>query len=182
MSNHTPEDPGNLSMLELFRVEAENQTAILTNGLLELERGHGAPQQLEILMRAAHSLKGAARIVNHRAAVRVAHALEDCFALAQRGKLALRQPEIDLLFRGVDLLLQSSKGTEANIAGWETDHADGIREFLDSLVKLTPAAEMPAHVFSEAAARTEPAAPDGSSGTPQPGDSSLPAARGAVPS
>ena len=55
-------------------------------------------------MRAAHSLKGAARIVNLPAAVRVAHAMEDCFALAQQGKLALSQPEIDLLFRGVDLL------------------------------------------------------------------------------
>ena len=41
----------------------------------------------EMLMRAAHSFKGAARIVNLQSAVRVAHAMEDCFALAQQGKL-----------------------------------------------------------------------------------------------
>ena len=99
-------------MLELFRVEAENQTAILTSGLLELERGTAAPQQLEMLMRAAHSLKGAARIVNLQTAVRVAHAMEDCFVLAQQGKLELRQRETDLLFRGIDLLGQISKHTE----------------------------------------------------------------------
>jgi two-component system sensor histidine kinase and response regulator WspE len=164
VSKRNFEDPGNLSMLELFRVEAENQAAILTSGLLELDRGQGAPRQLEILMRAAHSLKGAARIVNLQAAVRVAHAMEDCFVLAQQGKLALRQPEIDLLFRGVDLLLQISKYTEASVTRWETDYADGIRAFLSSLANLTPAAATPA-----------PVAPGNSTATDQPVDSSLPA-------
>ncbi|MGD0259444.1 MAG: hybrid sensor histidine kinase/response regulator [Verrucomicrobiota bacterium] len=181
MSNHTREDPGNLSMPELFRVEAENQTAILTSGLLELERGQGAPRQLEMLMRAAHSFKGAARIVNLPAAVRVAHVMEDCFVMAQQGNLALRQPEIDLLFRGVDLLIQISKYTEATISRWETDHADEIREFLNSLVKLTPAAETPAPAVGQAAAHTEPLAPGSSTGTYQPGDSSLPATREPAP-
>ena len=37
-------------------------------------------------MRAAHSLKGAARIVGLDAAVRVAHAMEDCLVAAQKGR------------------------------------------------------------------------------------------------
>ena len=92
-------------MLELFREEAQNQTAILTSGLLELERGAATPEQLEALMRAAHSLKGAARIVNLPAAVQVAHAMEDCFVAAQRGQVELRQAQTDVLLRGVDLLI-----------------------------------------------------------------------------
>ena len=179
MNKHNSDDAANLSMLDLFRVESENQAAILTSGLLELERGQGAPRQLEMLMRAAHSLKGAARIVNLQAAVRVAHAMEDCFALAQQGKLALRQPEIDLLFRGVDLLLQISKATEANITCWDTDHADEIREFLNSLASLTPAAEALAPAVSQITARPEPAAPGSPTGTYQPGESSLPTIAGA---
>jgi two-component system, chemotaxis family, sensor histidine kinase and response regulator WspE len=131
-------DPTTLSMLDLFRIEAENQTAILTSGLLELERGPAAPRPLETLMRAAHSFKGAARIVNLAAAVRVAHALEDCFALAQRGELALRQPEIDLLFRGIDLLLQISKQTEASVTRWEADHAAEVEELVRALANLRP--------------------------------------------
>ena len=62
MKPRNVEDLSNLSMMELFRVEAENQTAILTSGLLELERNSGAVANLEKLMRAAHSLKGAARL------------------------------------------------------------------------------------------------------------------------
>ena len=48
-------------------------------------------------MRAAHSLKGAARIVGLDVGVRVAHAMEDCFVAAQEGRLTLRQAQIDLL-------------------------------------------------------------------------------------
>jgi len=58
------EDLSNLSMLELFQGEAENQAAVITAGLLELEADPAAIHLLESLMRAAHSLKGAARIVN----------------------------------------------------------------------------------------------------------------------
>ena len=42
-------------------------------------------------MRAAHSLKGAARMVGLDVGVRVAHAIEDCFVAAQEGRLKLRQ-------------------------------------------------------------------------------------------
>ena len=130
------DDAGNVPMLELFRVEAENQTAILTGGLLELERGQATAPQLEMLMRAAHSLKGAARIVNFPSAVQVAHAMEDCFSLAQQGKLDLRQKEIDYLLRGVDLLGQIAKQTEASIADWDTAHSEELQRFLATLPGL----------------------------------------------
>jgi two-component system sensor histidine kinase and response regulator WspE len=133
MNQHRHDDLSNLSMLELFRAEAETQTALLTNGLLELERGPGSAPAFEALMRAAHSLKGAARIVNLQAAVRVAHALEDCFVAAQLGSLTLRQPQVDLLFKGVDLLAHLAKGTEASMARWEADRAGEIEAFLTSI-------------------------------------------------
>ena len=123
MNPQLPEDLSNLSMLELFRAEAENQTATLTTGLLELERGNSSAQLFESLMRAAHSLKGAARIVNLQAAVRVAHALEDCFVAAQHGRLSLHRPQVDALLQGVDLLGHLAKGTEISITSWETDRA-----------------------------------------------------------
>jgi two-component system, chemotaxis family, sensor histidine kinase and response regulator WspE len=139
VSKPTHDDPANLPMSELFRVEAENQTALLTSGLLELERGAGAPSQLDKLMRAAHSLKGAARIVNLQVAVRIAHAMEDCFVLAQQGRLVLRQGEIDLLFQGVDLLAQIARQAEGNIARWEADHARDVQDLLGSLASLKQA-------------------------------------------
>jgi two-component system sensor histidine kinase and response regulator WspE len=176
VSKSKPDDVGNLPMVELFRLEAENQAAILTSGLLELERGPATPEQLETLMRAAHSFKGAARIVNLQTAVRVAHAMEDCFALAQQGKLALREPEIDLLFRGIDLLAQISKHTEASIARWNSDHADELGEFLKALVGLAPVRQAPGPTNTELTALAGsafPSAPDQAQGAPAP---SLPAA------
>ena len=89
MKKGPPEDLSSLSMMELFRAEAENQAAIITDGLLELEKEPGSTRQLEALMRAAHSLKGAARIVHQQTAVTLAHAMEDCFVAAQHGKIQL---------------------------------------------------------------------------------------------
>lgn len=162
MSKANHEDPTNLPMLELFRVEAENQVAILTSGLLELERSPGAPKPLETLMRAAHSFKGAARIVNFQAAVSVAHALEDCFVLAQQRRLVLHQPEIDLLFRGTDFLLQISKQTEGDIARWEANHTNELREVLEALSALTQASGLPTteQLVAAAPGTTELAAPE----------------------
>ena len=74
-------------MLDLFREEAETQAQVLTTGLLALERHDAVADQLEACMRAAHSLKGAARIVGLTVGVRVAHAMEDCFVAAQQGRI-----------------------------------------------------------------------------------------------
>src|SRR5882724_10411537 len=124
------DDLSDFSMMELFRIEAEGQTAILTAGLLALERDPTA-DQLEACMRAAHSLKGAARIVNLNASVTVAHAMEECFVAAQTGKVSLGQIQVDWLLRGVDLLARISQLPEA-----EADKGDAAqREEIDKLVE-----------------------------------------------
>jgi two-component system sensor histidine kinase and response regulator WspE len=102
----TPIDP---LFLDLFRQEMEAQTALLSEGLLSLEGGHGSAQQLESLMRAAHSIKGAARIVQCDTGARLAHALEDCFVAAQGGRLQLGAAQIDVLLCGVDMLQQIAR-------------------------------------------------------------------------
>ncbi|MCO6414465.1 MAG: hybrid sensor histidine kinase/response regulator [Thiogranum sp.] len=103
------DDLGNFSMLELFRLEVDSQAAILSDGLLALEQEAQPVQQLEALMRAAHSLKGAARMVDIQPAVTLAHAMEDCFVAAQNGELRLQAQQIDLLLKGVDQLIALSR-------------------------------------------------------------------------
>lgn len=126
-------------MQELFRVEAENQTALLTKGVLELERGPASPEQLEALMRAAHSFKGAARIVNLSPAVHVAHAMEDCFVAAQQGRLALQQEHVDVLLRGVDLLNVIAQHDENSIGDWATRESRTLDSWLLEIRAFTPA-------------------------------------------
>lgn len=127
------EDLSNFSMFDLFRVEVENQAQVLTAGLLALERDPGAADQLEATMRAAHSLKGAARIVGFDAGVNVAHAMEDCFVAAQQGRLVLHQGRIDVLLRGVDLLTRIAQTPEADAAQWAGAKKPAIDAFLAAL-------------------------------------------------
>jgi two-component system, chemotaxis family, sensor histidine kinase and response regulator WspE len=111
-------DLSQLSLLELFRMDAEGQIQALTAGLLALERNPAAADQLEACMRAAHSLKGAARVVGLEVGVRIAHVMESAFVAAQRGELSLRQAQIDVLLRGVDLLNRIAGTPEAEIGQW----------------------------------------------------------------
>ncbi len=99
------EELGDFSMLELFRLEVDNQASILNSGLLALEQDSQDARQLEALMRAAHSIKGAARMVDVDAGVKLAHAMEDCFVSAQKGELVLQPGHVDLLLKGVDQLI-----------------------------------------------------------------------------
>jgi len=94
------------SLLELFREEATVQTRVLSDGLLALEHRPADAAALEACMRAAHSLKGAARIIGLQDGVDIAHVMEECFVGAQRGELQLTPAHIDVLLRGVDLLMR----------------------------------------------------------------------------
>ena len=102
----TPEQMRDASLLELFSLEAEAQTLVLSAGLLALERDPTQADYLESCMRAAHSLKGAARIVGVDAGVSVAHVMEDYLVSAQEGRLYLRPEYIDALLQGTDLLMR----------------------------------------------------------------------------
>ncbi|WP_458128361.1 response regulator [Pseudomonas sp. Z2-11] len=113
----TPDQMRDASLLELFSLEAEAQTQVLSAGLLALERDPTQADHLESCMRAAHSLKGAARIVGIPAGVSVAHVMEDCLVSAQERRLVLRAEHIDALLQGTDLLTRIA--TPGNSVGAE---------------------------------------------------------------
>jgi two-component system, chemotaxis family, sensor histidine kinase and response regulator WspE len=151
-----------LSMLDLFRLEAEGQGQALVSGLLALEHDHRAADHLDACMRAAHSLKGAARIVGLTAGVEVAHALEDCFVAAQAGTIVLGQAQIDRLLEGVELLLRIAKTDEHEVDVWEGARLPEIEACRASLrTVLEPnAAEQPLPAAVQAATAAPAAAGD----------------------
>jgi two-component system sensor histidine kinase and response regulator WspE len=104
-------------LLDLFRVELENNTRVLENGLVSVEREQES-EKIEPLMRAAHSIKGAARIVGLSSAVSLAHAMEDVLSAAQQGKLTLTSDHVDLLLKGNDAYISMSRIETAAISGW----------------------------------------------------------------
>jgi two-component system sensor histidine kinase and response regulator WspE len=108
------------SMLEIFRAEVETHVESLTSGLLALERNPGDTSHVDEMMRGAHSIKGAARIVGIDPAVRVAHVMEDGFVAAQNGKLTLRPEHVDVLLRGVDMLNRIANASKAATVDWKS--------------------------------------------------------------
>ncbi len=127
------DDLSQMSLLDMFRIEAEAQTQTLTAGLLALERDPDALDHTESCMRAAHSLKGAARIVGLSAGAGVAHAMEDCFVAVQKGRVRLRQKQTDVLLQGVDLLARIAKTPEEEVGRWDAEGKAEIDAFLTAL-------------------------------------------------
>jgi two-component system sensor histidine kinase and response regulator WspE len=107
------------SLIDLFRSEVETHSELLSSALLALERSPGDMSRIDEMMRAAHSIKGASRVVGVDPAVRVAHVMEDCFVAAQKGTIGFSPEDVDILLRGVDLLERISATTRdpnANLA------------------------------------------------------------------
>ncbi|MEB3180173.1 MAG: response regulator [Nostocaceae cyanobacterium] len=129
------------SMLDLFRLEVEAQTAILNEGLLALESQPQSGKALEALMRAAHSIKGAARIVALDAAVNLAHVMEDCFVAAQNQTITLGADEVDILLHGVDLLINISQVEDGGMNRWLSENGEDIATTRQNIAAiLTPGA------------------------------------------
>ncbi|MEO7201226.1 MAG: hybrid sensor histidine kinase/response regulator [Candidatus Tumulicola sp.] len=105
------DDLSHLSLLELFREDAHTQLRVLSDKLLALEHAPTDASALEACMRAAHSLKGAARIIGLQYGVDIAHQMEECFVATQQGELTLGASHIDALLRGVDLLRRVGDAT-----------------------------------------------------------------------
>jgi two-component system sensor histidine kinase and response regulator WspE len=103
-ASSTNENAGDPRLLALFATEVEEKCAVMDRLLLQLEQ---QPERLELiapLMRAAHSIKGAARAVGNEAAVSLAHALEDRLSGAQKSPPPIGEALVDLALRSVDRL------------------------------------------------------------------------------
>lgn len=164
------EDLSDFSMLDLFRAELASQSQAFTAGLLALERDPTAAAHLEACMRAAHSLKGAARIIDLSPAVQIAHEMEECLVAAQNGKIRLSRAHIDTLLQGIDLLAAIAAG-----AGEPEAQTKGrIEAFAQSLHRASDETDLAAPDAVAAGTEPPPEAP------PAPLETTIPAADGAT--
>ncbi|MGJ9420004.1 hybrid sensor histidine kinase/response regulator [Massilia sp. CMS3.1] len=160
--SHEPHDLSQFSLLDLFRLEADGQVRQLTEGLLRLESGAADAAVLDALMRAAHSIKGAAAIVGLHVLVQLAHVMEDAFTAAQAGTLDLHPACIDVLLGGVDLIAQASSVTEASLDDWMLRYGPQIADAVTAVRALETLAVPPLRDVSPgdaAPAAMDPALP-----------------------
>lgn len=97
---------------ETFRLELQEHSSTLGQGLLALEAGQVADERLETfrsLYRAAHSLKGAARAVDYPEIAELAHAMEEVLKGLGAGSLSPSPDLYGLLFRCVDRLEDAAR-------------------------------------------------------------------------
>jgi two-component system sensor histidine kinase and response regulator WspE len=118
----------NVSMMDLFREEVRAHTESLSHGLVTLESTAGDLRRIEPLMRAAHSIKGAARIVGIDRAVELAHALEEVLVAAQHGRVRITPAEIDIALRATDVLASLGKLGAEDVARWTAEYTPAVRE------------------------------------------------------
>lgn len=123
-------------LLDMFRAEVEEQIAVLQDAIVALDAGGDAAQHLASCMRAAHSLKGAARIVGIDPGVRIAHAMEDAFEGARKGKWTLDAHHIDRLLAAGDYLAHLGKIDVAALPGWLEEEESAIAALIAELAAI----------------------------------------------
>jgi two-component system sensor histidine kinase and response regulator WspE len=144
-------DLGGFSLHELFRAEAETHAGALSEGLVKLE-GTSDAATVEPLMRAAHSIKGAARVVGLDIAVKLAHAMEDVLVAMQKGREAIQPARIDQLLKGTDLLASLASVEESAVPAWSAEHERAVDALIAELRVAPPAASAPQPAQAAAAA------------------------------
>ncbi|MBN1290619.1 MAG: hybrid sensor histidine kinase/response regulator [Candidatus Latescibacteria bacterium] len=123
------------SIFELFLIEVENHSRVIEEVLVEIEKEQ-TPEKIEPLMRAAHSIKGAARIVGLNLEVSLAHTMEDVFSRAQRGDLKLTSKHIDLLLHSNDFFRKLAALKINDISNWLVEQSDNIKALTQALIDI----------------------------------------------
>jgi len=130
------------SLFDLFRLEAEEQVRVLQTELLQIESGTATVASLEALMRASHSLKGAARIIGLDVIVHLTHAMEDRFVAAQAGH-ALTSGDVDRMLTATDWLTRLQSVPEAETPAWLEANTAAIEAFAAGLAATASNPPMP---------------------------------------
>lgn len=111
-------DPEIMRQLVLmFKVELAEQSQLITEGLLALEKGVSGAQREECLdgiFRAAHNIKGAARGIDAKDIASIAHSLETLFSKFRREEVTVSSESVDRCLLGLDRMKLIMAALESN--------------------------------------------------------------------
>jgi two-component system chemotaxis sensor kinase CheA len=135
-------------LLNKFKEEADIHLLSLQRRLVDLELDPQNNEYLREVFRAAHTIKGSARLMNFLEISSIAHEMENIFAEMREGRLQLQPETNDLLFEAVDTI---NTMIEAALRGEKTVSLDvsGLNKRLAAVLKAdtdkaAPEAEAPA--------------------------------------
>jgi len=90
------------NLYQYFKIEAREIVGVLSRDILALERGDAGAEPVARLLRQAHTLKGAARVVRLPRIAEIAHAMEDALAPHRDTPDAVSKEQIGRLLLQVD--------------------------------------------------------------------------------
>ena len=103
-----PSDP-----YKYFRIEARELLEGLNQGVLELERNPTGKSLVGRLLRLAHTLKGASRVVKQNGVADAAHSIEDALAPHRDAPGGVPNATVDELLRLLDGISGSIKALDS---------------------------------------------------------------------
>lgn len=87
-----------------FRPEAREILDQFSRGVLDLEKGEGGAATVQRLLRLAHTLKGAARVVKQPDIANRAHAIEELLAPLRGSAASVGRSQVDAVLRELDAI------------------------------------------------------------------------------
>ncbi|NEO86359.1 MAG: histidine kinase [Spirulina sp. SIO3F2] len=162
----------NQKILGYFIEEAREHLETLAQGLMDLPKVIGDPEEINELFRAAHSVKGGSAMLGYNSIQRTAHRLEDCFKLLKEHDIAADTRLESLFLKGYDTLhtlidrlegpfgLQDEEANQITSAA-EPDFAE-LENYLHHLIdgdssETATLVQAPAPRFAPPTAKTEAA-------------------------
>jgi two-component system chemotaxis sensor kinase CheA len=137
-------------LFQIYREECDEHIHKLNDGLLALER---QPQQAPIdeILRSAHSLKGASRMMGFKNLETLAHYLETLLTQLNRGEKVVTPAIMETMYRAIDAVTQ---GLAALVEGADPPSMDALIEDLQVAAgEKTTAESVPADAAHEAKER-----------------------------
>ncbi|MBU0483808.1 MAG: hybrid sensor histidine kinase/response regulator [Proteobacteria bacterium] len=87
-----------------FVEEAREHVTTLNKGMLELEKGTGNAETINLIFRAAHTIKGSSRMLKLIQISELAHQVEDAFGALREGKIKFSDELKNVLYKGIDAI------------------------------------------------------------------------------
>jgi len=119
----------NLENLELFITECDESLEQLESGLLELEQKGPVAEIIDNIFRAAHTIKGSARLMGFGSLEKLSHSMEEILEKVRSNETTLNSNIISLLLKGTDAL---RSGTY-HLAEHQEENACAFEHLLEDL-------------------------------------------------
>src|SRR5450830_504329 len=87
-----------------FRIEAGELLEQLAKTALDLEKGNASAESVMRLLRLAHTLKGAARVVRQAQIADLAHSIEDTLTAYREGAQTVPREQVDSILTAIDAI------------------------------------------------------------------------------